>query len=631
MGADADRGVSVRARLGIAVVLFAGTFALYAKTVPYPFSTLDDPHYVFQNPPVARGLSFHGVVWAWTTSREANWHPLTWMSLQLDATLSGGVTSPAVFRGHNILLHAASAALLYLVLLGMTDRVGRSLAVAALWAAHPQHVESVVWITERKDVLSGMFGMLALLAYTWHARQPSARRLAVVAVLLGLGLLAKPMLVTLPFALLLLDFWPLGRTPWAAAVVPGRFPQRDVLELVREKLPLLGVVVASSVVTFLVQQKGGAMEYPLPLGSRVANAVLSYWAYLRQSVAPTDLALFYPHLEPSLASVAVVAGLLAIVGMMWAAWAARRRAPYLLVGWFWFLGTMVPMIGLVQVGNQARADRYTYLPHVGLFVAVVWAAADGLARVSGGRRVVGAVAGIGVVAAAAAMTEKQTWHWRSSLALWEHTAAQGNEGNPRIRENLGTALLQLQRHQEAEPHLRFAMKCGYDYPRIGLAVIESDRGNIDAGIEILQPFFDRGRDFGPAYHFMSTLLLRSGRATEAIPYLKAIGASPEILGYAETVAAGREKLAAQDVPAARALFEKAESIPGYGEPRFLLALCAESEGDYAGAVKLLRESVAINPNLPPARARLGILLHHLGQKDGAVAECRKAVELRPKA
>src|SRR5579883_3235845 len=332
----------------------------------YQFLNVDDNEYVTENPHVQAGLTGPSLWWALTKFHSHNWHPLTWMSLQLDWQLYG--PNPLGFHITNVLLHAANAVLLFFALRSLTGAVGRSAVVAAFFAVHPLHVESVAWVAERKDVLSTLFGMLALVAYTRYARSGSLSRYLLVVAFLALSLLAKPMLVTLPFLFLLLDYWPLRRWP----------AQASARRLLLEKVPLLVLVLFSCVMTLIAQHRGGAVNSLklTPLSERLANSSLAYVQYLGQTIAPLNLAVFYPFPHGRVSfPLALAAGLL-LACLTWLAWRERKSRPYFLVGWLWYLGTMVPVIGVVQVGGQAHADRYTYFPLIGIFLLVVWGLAD---------------------------------------------------------------------------------------------------------------------------------------------------------------------------------------------------------------------------------------------------------------
>jgi protein O-mannosyl-transferase len=371
---------------------------------------------------VVQGITRGGIAWAMTAKVASNWHPLTLLSHLLDGQLYG--LDPAGHHATSLLLHLANVLLLFEVLRGMTGALGRSAVAAALFAVHPTHVESVAWIAERKDVLSALFWILAMGAWACYARQPSIGRYGLVALLMILGLMTKPMVVTLPFALLLLDVWPLDRLRlgWRRLGV--------------EKLPLLALSAASSVITLRYQETSLAPLDAVPWSLRVANAVVSYAAYLGKLFWPRDLAVFYPIglAIPPWKTAGAALLLIAITAL--AVWRARRE-PWLLTGWLWFLGTLVPVIGLVQVGRQAMADRYTYIPSIGLFLAVVWTVAGLL---TGRRVVLTAAAGV-VILALAAVTRTQIGYWADSATLFRHALAATDDGNYLAHIGLGKALL----------------------------------------------------------------------------------------------------------------------------------------------------------------------------------------------
>jgi hypothetical protein len=377
----ADRRPAL-ARLGVAAALAIATFALYARVRGFAFLHFDDNMYVTENPVVRQGLTGAGIAWAFTTLHFSNWHPLTWLSHMADVELFG--LDAGAHHLVNVALHALNAAILFLVLSRMTGATGRSLLVAALFAAHPLHVESVAWVSERKDVLSTLLGLLALGAYARYAALAGAaargRRsplcaYALVAVLFAASLLAKPMWVTFPFLLLLLDVWPLQRLAGSSVErdpLPPPAPRHPFGRLVVEKLPLLALSAVSSAVTVVAQERGGALRgFDLDLGVRAANAAVAYVRYLGKALWPSSLLpqYAYPTGLPAWQVLGSALLLLAITGL---ALVGARRAPWLAVGWLWFAGMLVPVIGLVQVGAQSIADRYTYVPLVGLFVAVAW-------------------------------------------------------------------------------------------------------------------------------------------------------------------------------------------------------------------------------------------------------------------
>ena len=415
--------------LVICLLLALAVVAIYAQTATHGYVAYDDDQYVYQNPRVKAGLTAANIAWAFGTFFYANWHPLTWLSYMLDFTLFG--PSPGAQHLVNVAFHLASTLLLFLVLYRMTRRPWRSALVAAIFAVHPLHVESVAWISERKDVLCTFFELLTLLLYLRYTARPNARRYLAVALAYALSLLAKPMAVTFPFVLLLLDYWPLARIEWPPRPAPMR-------RLALEKLPLLAMAAAASVLTFLAQRNYGAVISltHLPFPARAANAAIAYAAYLWKAVWPVDLAVLYPPRPPD-TGLAVLSSLV-LAAITAAAWRWVRRRPYFAVGWLWYLGMLVPVIGLVQVGIQTMADRYTYVPMVGLSIALVWLAADLLESRPALRLAASAAAAAALLALAVA-SYWQTAYWKSSRALFEHTLAV-TRGNYIIQNNLGVVV-----------------------------------------------------------------------------------------------------------------------------------------------------------------------------------------------
>lgn len=446
-------------RTGLAALALAAlTWLAFGGAIDNGFVAFDDDRYVYENPPVAQGLAPAGIRWAFTTGTEANWHPLTWLSHMADVELYG--LDPAGHHFTNLLLHAANAILLFLVLRGLTGRFWPAWLAAALWAVHPLRTESVVWISERKDVLSTFFGLLALGAY---ARSAPRGRLGWTAPLFALSLMAKPTWVTLPFLLLLLDAWPLGRWP----AEPWR-------KLAAEKGLLFLLAAASCAITFGVQRHGGtvqALEW-LPLGERLGNAAVAYVQYLLALFRPIDLACFYPPYPRGLALGTVGWALGVLLALTAAATAHARQRPWWLVGWLWFLGTLVPMIGLVQVGGQSRADRYTLLPHVGLIVALAWGVAEvwqNLRRAHAGRRIAWflpiALAGAALVPLGilVGLSRRQAATWRDSETLFRHAAA-ATENNTYMLFNLANEYARQERWREAIEPYRAVLAISPDNP-----------------------------------------------------------------------------------------------------------------------------------------------------------------------
>ncbi len=457
-------------QLLLGLLLVVATLALYWPVNHHPFVNYDDDLYITVNPYVKSGLSWTTVKWAFTTYDEANWHPLTWMSHALDCQLFQ--LNPAGHHEENLLWHVLNVLLLFWILQKATGYLGRSAMVAGLFALHPINVETVVWVAERKNLLSMFFFLLALGAYRWYAREPRLGRYVVVASLFTLGLMAKPQIVTLPFVLLLWDYWPLRRMFAAdeasASASSAVIPPRSVSWLALEKLPLLALSAASAFITMRAQEYGGGINPDVALSNRLGNAIVSYARYLGKAFWPVRLAPMYPLPGNSLRTWQVLASLILLLAITALAIAARRRRRYLLVGWLWFLGTLVPMIGLVQVGVQAMADRYAYLSFVGLFIMVCWSVADlypasreipaASGRAKWEERRSFALAGIAVVALLALMvvTHRQIDYWNDNVGLWEHTL-QVTPPNWVAENNLAHALLNKGQPEDAITHFRSAV------------------------------------------------------------------------------------------------------------------------------------------------------------------------------
>jgi len=452
----------------LAILLAVGTLALYSPAIGHPFIfNYDDDSYVINNAHVQAGLSWQTFTWALTATDYSNWHPLTWLSHALDCQLYG--LEPGGHHLTSVAFHALNAALLFLLLAWATGLVGRSFLVAALFTVHPLNVQSVAWVAERKSVLSTFFFLLTLGAYGWYARKPNFRRYLSVAVCFALALAAKPMVITLPCVLFLLDFWPLRRLASArrpvpsgdhrettASVSPSTLPQSSLTRLILEKLPLFALSAASGIITVIASRSYGSMRLALSLGARVENAIYSYAIYLWKSVWPSRLAVFYPHPGNSLTYLQVGAAAAFLAACTAVAWWQRSSRPHILTGWLWFLGTLVPAIGLIQVGEQGMADRYAYIPLIGIFLIVVWTAAE----FSGLRHFTFAASALAsglVLAILCLVTWRQLACWQSAYDLWSQAVAV-TRNNSMAEENLGAALLALDRAQEAIPHFQNAIR-----------------------------------------------------------------------------------------------------------------------------------------------------------------------------
>ena len=444
----------------LSLVLVLLTVLAYLPVRNNAFINFDDNHYITGNAHVRAGLAWDTITWAFTTYDAANWHPLTWLSHALDCQLFG--LNPAGPHLISVLLHALNAVLLFLVLRKLTGFTWRSLMVAALFAVHPLNVESVAWAAERKTVLSMLFFLLALWAYWLYVRRPSIWRYLGVAVVFALALMSKPQVIIFPFVLLLLDYWPLGRTRFTARLAQGdssaEVRQRSVTSLLVEKIPLLGLSAISAIITLQAQRAGYAVRTVIEysLGSRVETAIMSYVLYLRDAFLPRHLAPIYPHANGLLATWEVLLAATFLIAISALTVLGRKRAPYLLFGWLWFLGALIPMIGLVQVGVQARADRYMYVSLVGILVAVIWGGADLLARHKFLRTVGAPVCAVVLVALSVA-TFRQTGRWRDSETLWNYILGVTSQ-NFMAEDNLAQELANQGRTKEALVHFHNVLK-----------------------------------------------------------------------------------------------------------------------------------------------------------------------------
>jgi hypothetical protein len=508
----------------IVALLVAMILAVFWQVRDYPLIPYDDDRYITENPPVLAGLTLKGVVWAFTTSHMGNWHPLTWLSHMADIHIFG--LSIGWHHLVNVFFHGANAVLLFLVLWRMTKGMWQSAFVAALFAVHPLHVESVAWVAERKDVLSTFFWMLTLWSYAGYVERKSGARYLLVMVFFLLGLLSKPMVVTLPFALLLLDYWPLGRTRLAPGGT-GDGGERKVSfsRLAREKIPLFLLSLGSCAVTYAVQKAGGAVssESGIPFGFRVANAAVSYAGYLGKTVWPGSLAVFYPHPwgahvdipAMKIAGSVILIGSLTVISLRWA-----LRFPYLVTGWFWYLGTLVPVIGLVQVGTQAMADRYTYIPLTGLFIMVAWGVPHALGEWRFRRISLGA-AGVGAILVLLVSSWHQTSYWRGGVPLFER-ALEVTSSNWVAHFCLGTALASEGKIDGGVVHYREALRIKPDYyeASYNLANARKKQGRIEEAVAQYYETLRINSNMFGAHNNLGIILAERGMLEQAIVHFR---------------------------------------------------------------------------------------------------------------
>jgi tetratricopeptide (TPR) repeat protein len=571
------------------------TLALYNPVSRHPFINYDDDRYVTQNAHVREGVTWDSVNWALTSTEQGNWHPLAWISHEIDVSMFR--LNPAGHHFTSVLLHALNAILLFLLLVRATERAGLSLFVAVLFALHPINVESVAWIAERKNVLCTFFFLLTLIAYGWYGRKPCWQRYLAVLAGFAAALSSKPMAVTLPFVLLLWDYWPLGRVRGANSK-SATLPSYSWPQLAIEKIPLFVLSSASAAITVYAQRAGGAVRSiaQFSFGVRVENAICAYGMYLRGMVWPVRLALVYPHPGNSLAAWRVVVAALVLIGITAGVYRLRERR-YLPVGWLWFLGTLVPVIGLVQVGDAAMADRYAYIPLIGIFIMIAFGAADFAAARNIGV-VWQTVPAILVAIFFALLCHRQIEYWQSSKSVWEHTLAI-TRNNFIAEDNLGGALVMEGKAEEAFPHFEAASQIN---PRDSMS-------RLDIG----------------AY------LQSHGHVDEAITqYEAAIGLTSDVGLKAQAYAnlGGAQRALGED-EAARESFDAALQLnPNQASAWIGKGLLAQKQGRPDEAIEDLSRGVALQP-MGQHYLDLGRSLQQAGRLAEAAGAYRRALKLSP--
>ena len=617
-------------------MLIAACLCVFGGVARNGFVNFDDGWYVTQNPHVRSGLTFESTAWAFKTMSVTNWHPLTWLSHMLDYQLFG--LNPTGHHLNNLFLHIANALLLFLLLRNTTGRLWESAAVAALFALHPLRVESVAWISERKDVLSGFFGMLTMLAYVHYVRRQSLARYALTLLLFALGLMAKPMLVTLPFVLLLLDFWPLhrfkipeirARASESTFFFPEGSSQR-IGALVIEKVPFLLLSAASSVVTYIAQSTGGAVSSfeAIPLKTRIANAFVSTWQYLEKTFWPQNLAVFYPHPGSHLPLWEVVlAGLFLLAVSVLVLFQARRR-PFLLTGWLWFLGMLVPVLGILQVGGQALADRYTYLPSIGIFIMIAWIPQSLPWRVFH-REFLLASGFTVILLSLSSITWLQIGYWKDTETLFQRTAAvtvnnylahclmgdalaSQNQLTravteyekalaifPRYAEahhQLGMVLAKQGCLKEAVAHYEEALRAKPKYvlAHVSIAGVMAEQGNLDEAMSHYLEALYLEPDSGAVYNGLGVVMANMQRLDESIYYL----------------------------------FKAVELCPDCPEGHANLGRVLTLQGNFQAAFEQLFKAIELEPSSAETHNNLALAYLQLGALDEALYHVASALHLR---
>jgi protein O-mannosyl-transferase len=658
-----DSGENKKVRRLICLALALVTIGIYWRVHGFDFVNYDDPDYVTENAMVKAGLTFKGIAWAFTHTYSSNWHPLTWISLMLDCQIFGlHAGGPHVV---NVLFHTANAILLFLLLVRLTGAQWRSAIVAGLFAWHPLHVESVAWISERKDVLSTFFGLLSLLAYVRYVKESNAQNskskawFITAVVLFALSLMAKPMLVTLPCLMLLLDFWPLQRvenTGWRTFISPqfGR--------LAREKWPWFALVVASILVTLRAQAAAMVPTKGLPLYPRILNATQSYFWYLEKLFWPTNLAVFYP-MDHERLIVRFVVGTLLLALITCFAIVTIRRRPFLIFGWLWFVGTLVPVIGLVQVGAQSSADRYDYVPSIGIFIAVVWLAYE-LLKGSTRKLAIGGVAAGIVSASLAVATVFQVGYWKNSITLFSH-ALNVTTDNDIALNNLGVVYFEAGRYSDAMKMYRLAMEINPAtaevHKNIGLVLAKTGKPdealreyeetvrlepeNAEFQILLAENLASRGKNEEALAHFseaarlkpqnalyqndLAVALVAIGKRAEAMPhYLRAVQLEPSKAEYQNNFATALVR--AGDPRAAEQHYRTAiEDDPKFAESHSNLGALLFIRQEFGEAAAQYSEAIRLNPTSAGIRFNAALAFLKVHRTDDAMAQFKEATRLRP--
>jgi protein O-mannosyl-transferase len=579
----------------LSLALIVVTIAVYWQVGNHEFLLFDDHAYITENPHVAGGLTRSNIIWAFTSVHAANWHPITWLSHMTDVQLYG--INP---RGHhltNVIIHTISTVFLFLLLSRLTRSIWQSLFVATLFSLHPLHVESVAWVAERKDVLSALFCFITLLMYSVYVNKRKITPYLLAILFYVLGLMSKPMLVTLPLVMLLMDFWPLDR--YRHEEYGQGFPQFSdrLMALIKEKIPFLACSLFSAIITVYAQHRGGAIDSleVIPLGLRFENAITVYVKYIFKSFWPNNLAFFYPF-PSSIAIWQVICSLLFLLLVSAATIRAMRQYPYLMVGWFWFLVTLLPVIGLIKVGAQSMADRYSYIPMTGLLIMTAWGASDLTKGLRYRKSILSLLSGA-LIIVSATLTWKQLGYWQNDDSLCRH-ALKVTTGNYFAHNNLGTVLIKNPGNLDAainEFQEAVAINPNYTFLRINLARALAQRGDLDAALKECQKALTSNLDLYEAHLEIGNILSEKGDLDTAInEYHKALAINPDS-----------------------------------SEAHYNLGIALSQKGDLDATIKEYQEAIRINPIDYMAHINLGITLSNKGNVDAAIQEFKEVLMINP--
>ncbi len=594
------------------------TFAVFFQVRNFDLVNYDDNKYVTENRHILTGLTRENVIWAFTSGYAANWHPLTWLSHMLDCQLFK--TNPAGHHLINLLLHIINALLLLAVLYKMTGSVGKSAFVAALFALHPLTVESVAWVSERKNVLSTMFWFLTLIAYVRYTKLRNLKWYFLALSFFTLGLMAKPMLVTLPFVLLLLDYWPLER-----------LERKNLYYLILEKLPFFAFSTVSCIITFFVQRSGGAVALilKLPPNMRIANCFVSYIEYMRKTIWPSKLTVFYPYPLNTIPAWHIILAVLLLLAISVFAIFFASRHRYLFAGWFWYLGTLVPVIGIVQVGEQAWADRYSYIPLIGLFIIAAWAFPFLLKKVFVPQTMIAFLALI-ILSVFSVCTLLQLRYWRNSATLFEHALAI-NKNNYVAHYCLGDWWLQQGKNDKAVAHFNEALRINPNYllAHIGLGITFAKQGKLDQAIERFRYGIKYDPEFAEAYYNLGVALAAQGKYNNALQqYHKAAELNPDYVTVYNNM--GAIFFLQGKLDEAIDCYQKALKLePDYADAHNNLGAALSAQGKLDEAISQFRKSLQLKPDAANTQCNLGYALARQGKSDEGIAHISEAVRLNP--
>ncbi|MGD0820762.1 MAG: tetratricopeptide repeat protein [Desulfomonilia bacterium] len=625
-------------KVWICLLLTAATLTVYWQVVGFDYINMDDPQYILDNYTLRNGVSLEGIRWAFSSFYASNWHPLTWISHMLDVQIFG-LLNPGLHHITNVIFHILNTILLFLVLEKMTAASWRSAAVAALFAVHPLHVESVAWIAERKDVLSTFFWMLTMMSYLWYVQNRTIKRYLVLILFFILGLLSKPMIVTLPFVLLLLDFWPLNRLEIHQAGDLNKNQDKGTAEsvgwhsrlsaLVLEKIPLIVFAMISSGITMFAQKSAGSLSSlsELDFGFKMANVIISYASYLWKMIWPFNLANFYAYPEvihPLAVILCAIFLLFVTVAVLFFAF----RFPYLVVGWLWYIGTLVPVIGIVQVGSQSMADRYTYIPLIGIFLMIVWGFSDLFCRWRWGKAVLGVIS-VGVLVLLIAVAWVQVGFWKNSETICRHTIAV-TKNNYMAYTNLGLVLIKKGQLDEAIKEFHQALRIrptSEAYNGIGMSYIMKKEDK--AAVEYLSKGVQIDPNNMNIHNNLGLLLASMGRTDEAIEqFQELLRLNP--MDFQAHFNLGKAMLLTGKLH--EAIFQLNEALlidpHQYVVVSYLEKAKATPE-KFEAELSLLNESLKSEPQNPTYHARLGDLYSQMGEYDDAIIQYQKAISIQP--